>query len=326
MSNGNLHRARVAKNDEFYTLYKDVFDELNHYAETFNGKRILCNCDDPNKSAFWKYFHVNFSALGIIEVISTHYVSGGKSYMISYRGGCDKDITYGDVTPINGDGDFRSIECSDILNHADIVVTNPPFSLFREYVAQLVSYGKKFIIIGNKTAITYREIFLLIKNNKMWVGNRPIGRELLFTVPEEYEGVLLDSGKVGSSYRVIDGKVYARSSAIWFTNVDIPKRHVLLPLHRQYIESDYPRYDNYDAINVDRVKDIPFDYDGVMGVPITFIDKYNPDQFEIVDMSPYFFELDSDCKKPKQLSLYNSGRSDPYARILIRRIVRSDAQ
>jgi hypothetical protein len=186
---------------------------------------------------------------------------------------------------LKGDGDFRSAECIELLKQADIVCTNPPFSLFREYVIQLIEYEKKFIIIGNKNAITYKEIFRLIKENKLWVGYTPMGVDMLFDIPDDFAKRILIGKKEGSSYRIVDGVVKGRSQAVWFTNFDIKKRHEEIVLYKNYSPDEYPKYDNYDAIEVSKVSEIPQDYDGVMGVPITFLDKYNPDQFEILGMS-----------------------------------------
>lgn len=185
-------------------------------------------------------------------------------------------------SPLDGDGDFRSPESIELLKQADIVVTNPPFSLFREYVAQLIEYDKKFLILGNKNSITYKEIFTLIKENKLWAGMMPMGRDILFMVPDEYKKNMLENGKAGSQYRVVDGIVYGRSPSIWFTNLDTVKRHQELDLYKKYTAGVYPQYDNYDAIEVSKVSEIPKDYQGAMGVPITFLDKYNPEQFKII--------------------------------------------
>jgi hypothetical protein len=185
-------------------------------------------------------------------------------------------------SPLDGDGDFRSPESIELLKQADIVVTNPPFSLFREYVAQLIEHDKKFLILGNKNSITYKEIFTLIKENKLWTGMMPMGRDILFMVPDEYKKNMLENGKAGSQYRVVDGIVYGRSPSIWFTNLDTAKRHQELDLYKKYTAGVYPKYDNYDAIEVSKVSEIPKDYQGAMGVPITFLDKYNPEQFKII--------------------------------------------
>ncbi|PKM70351.1 MAG: modification methylase, partial [Firmicutes bacterium HGW-Firmicutes-18] len=220
-------------------------------------------------------------------------------------------------------GDFRSSECVALLKQADIVITNPPFSLFREYVAQLVTYNKQFIIIGNKNAITYKEIFKLIKENRAWVGATPMGVDMLFDVPEEYAKIMIENGKEGSNYKIVNGIVKGRSSSIWFTNMDNPKRHEEITLYRKYTSGEYPTYDNYDAIEVGRVAEIPVDYDGAMGVPITFLDKYNPEQFEIIGMSASAgydvevvgLEKNSKFKDARPLL---SGKNT-YARIFIKR-------
>ena len=262
MSNKSLKKAKKAKNDEFYTQLSDVSEELRHYKKHFKGKTVFCNCDDPTWSAFWKYFHLNFEVLGLKKLISTHYDKDEPTYKMVYEGGDDNNIEVGEKTPLQGNGDFRNQECVDLLKESDIVVTNPPFSLFREYIAQLIEYDKEFLIIGNKNSVSYKEIFPLLKNNKIWLGyNSPAE----FNTPE---GV---TKKINGLSR-------------WFTNLDIKKRHekLIKELYKQYSPNEYPQYDNYDAINVNKVADIPFDYDGVMGVPISFLDKYNPNQFEII--------------------------------------------
>ena len=282
-ANANLHRAKNEKNDEFYTQLTDVAAELRHYKDHFRGKIVFCNCDDPTWSAFWKYFHLNFSVLGLKKLVSTHYDRNEPTYKMEYEGGDDNNIEVGVKTPLEGNGDFRNQECLDLLDECDIVVTNPPFSLFREYVKTLMEHGKKFLIIGNMNAITYKEIFPLIKDNQIWLGNRGFSKDMYFDVSEERKAWLLANKKEGSAYKIIDGVVMGRlASACWFTNLDHTKRHEKLVLWKHYTSEEYPKYDNYDAINVDKVSDIPIDYDGVMGVPITFLDKYNPEQFEIV--------------------------------------------
>ena len=261
MANDSLNKAKKVKNDEFYTLYSDVAKELAHYQQHFKGKIVYCNCDNPEWSAFWRYFHINFSAMGLKKLIATY--KGNPTYKMEYTGGIDIDVTVGLRTPLKGDGDFRSQECLDILKESDIIVTNPPFSLFREYIAQLMEYGKKFIIIGSKNAITYKDFFPLLKDNKVWLGyNSPAE----FNTPE---GV---TKKINGLSR-------------WFTNLDIKKRHEKIVLWKTYTPEEYPKYDNYDVINVNKVAEIPIDYDGVMGVPITFMDKYNSKEFEIIGMA-----------------------------------------
>lgn len=285
--NSALQKAKREKNDEFYTQLEDIELEMSHYRQHFIGKTIFCNCDDPTWSNFWRYFHVNFADLRLARLISTHYDSNGKpSYMMEYTGGNDLDVSAGAVTTLRGDGDFRSEECITLLEQADIVVTNPPFSLFREYVAQLMEYDKKFIIIGNQNSITCKEIFPLIKSDKLWYGASIHSGDRKFGVPDSYP---LDAAGCGIDEK---GQRYIRVKGVrWYTNLDITKRHEPFfdpeSVHAQYVgnEDTYPMYDNYAAIEVGRTKDIPEDYFGIMGVPITFLDKYNPDDFEIVGAS-----------------------------------------
>ena len=284
MANANLHKAKDAKNDEFYTQLTDVSKELMHYKQHFKDKIVFCNCDDPTWSAFWKYFHLNFSALGLKKLISTHYDKNEPTYKMEYIGGDDNDIEVGVKTPLEGNGDFRNQECLDLLDECDIVVTNPPFSLFREYVACLMEHEKKFLIIGNINAITYKEFFPLLRDNKVWMGSTYFdGGAAYFVAPKE----LYDPSKMYNPKNAYlkDGLFYWRVNGVrWFTNLDHAKRHEKLILWKSYTSEEYPKYDNYDAINVDNCKNIPADYDGVMGVPISFLDKYNPDQFEIVEL------------------------------------------
>lgn len=277
--NTKLRKAKQDKKDEFYTQLSDIEKELKHYKEHFRGKIIFCNCDDPEYSNFWKYFELNFTNLGIKKLISTHYEREKPSYKLEITGDINNDgkINHLDIvkTRLKQNGDFRSPECVEILNEADIVVTNPPFSLFREYVAQLIDYKKKFIIIGHQNAIGYREIFKLIKNSSLWLGYGFKGGAAHF-INSHYEDYATASNHKDGMIRV--------SGVHWFTNLDIKKRHESLILYRQYNENDYPKYANFDAINVDKTSDIPMDYDGIMGVPVTFMDKYNPEQFEIVGL------------------------------------------
>ncbi|MCY3936419.1 MAG: adenine-specific methyltransferase EcoRI family protein [Chloroflexi bacterium] len=294
--NVNLKAARKAKKDEFYTQLSDIENELRHYTDHFRGKVIYCNCDDPRVSNFFHYFAYNFRVLGLKKLITTCYQNqqldlfsqhdAERAIWLEYDGTQNEtgipSVEDIGIHYLEGDGDFRSAECIALLKQADIVVTNPPFSLFREYVAQLMEYDKKFLIIGNKNAITYKELFPLIKDNRLWVGNTPMSKDLLFDVPKDYAQELLDTKKEGSSYRVVDGVVKGRSQSIWFTNLDHKKRHEELILYKRYSPAEYPKYDNYDAINVDKTVEIPKDYDGAMGVPISFLDKHNPEQFEII--------------------------------------------
>jgi len=279
--NKDLQAANQGKKDEFYTQLTDIEKELGYYKEHFFGKVVFCNCDDPAESNFWKYFSLNFEHLGLKKLISTHYEQDKPSYKLEIVSDTNSDgkINVLDTikTPLKQNGDFRSPECIDILKEADIVVTNPPFSLFREYVAQLFACDKKFIIIGNVNAITYKDIFQHIKQNKLWMGKSIHSGDREFRVPEHYPlnaaGTRVD--ELGNKYIRVKG-------VRWFTNLDYKERHEELMLYRTYNEKDYPRYDNYDAINVDKTKDIPMDYNGIIGVPITFLDKYSPEQFEIL--------------------------------------------
>lgn len=286
-SNKNLRAANKAKKDEFYTQISDIENELKNYKKHLKGKTVFLNCDDPEESNFWKYFSENFEHLGLKSLISTHFEKNKPSYKLEIIRDVNLDgkINKLDMvkTPLKQNGDFRSDECVEILKEADVVVTNPPFSLFREYVAQLVEFGKKFVIVGNQNAITYKETFTLIKDNKIWLGVDNGGTKW-FEVPDDYD-IATESRK-----KIEDGKkFFSMGSIMWFTNLDTDKRHEDLILYQMYKgnEKDYPKYDNYDAINVDKVKDIPMDYDGAMGVPITFLDKYNPDQFEILSSNDF---------------------------------------
>lgn len=299
--NDNLHKAKDAKNDEFYTRIEDVAEELRHYKKHFAGKVVFCNCDDPTWSAFWRYFHLNFAELGLKKLISTHYDRAEPTYKMEYDGGDDNNVEVGVKTPLEGNGDFRNKECLDLLDECDIVVTNPPFSLARAYVQYLREHNKQFVIIGDLNWITYKEIFPMLKDNEIWLGYSSVKE---FTQP--------------------DGTIKKFGNKLWYTNLDIQKRHEKLILWQRYYNDDgnplpdaeerYPHYDNYDAINIDRVADIPMDYqpcwfkcsnaencpfaqengmndapalcgqgcNGAMGIPITFLNSYNPDQFEII--------------------------------------------
>lgn len=261
--NGNLHAAKIAKNDEFYTQLNDVSEELKHYREHFKDKVVFCNCDDPTWSAFWKYFHLNFEKLGLKKLISTHYDKENPTYKMEYTGGDDNDIEVGVKTNLMGNGDFCNAECIELLKEADIIVTNPPFSLFREYVAQLVEYDKKFIIIGNMNCVTYKEIFPLIKDNRFWLGTNSKGgtrkgNTMCFGVPEGSE---IKNIFIGSH-----GERLTQVSAWWFTNLDHAKRHEKLILYKHFTPEEYPIYDNYAAFNVDKTADIPVDRDFEMTV------------------------------------------------------------
>ncbi len=318
-SNKNLHNANRAKNDEFYTQLSDIEKELRNYKAHLKDKTVFCNCDDPEESNFWNYFAQNFEHLGLRKLISTHYETEKPSYKLEIIRDVNKDGKINKLdtikTPLKQNGDFRSPECIEILKESDIVVTNPPFSLFREYVSQLFEYNKKFIIIGNQNAITYKEIFKLIKDNKVWLGQSIHSGDREFRVPDHYV--------IHSPSKRVDehGVQYVRVNGVrWFTNMDYKERHDDLVLYKNYKgnEDEYPHYENYDAINIDKTKDIPMDYGGAMGVPITFLDKYNPEQFDIVDINPHFFTIvEQGLPKPSQLKI--PGRKDPYARIIIKR-------
>lgn len=274
LTNQNLCNASRDKYDEFYTKLIEIQEELQHYEQHFQDKVVYCNCDNPKYSNFWKYFSVNFQELKLKKLISTYYDEEFTYKRTIYFDEMGRRHT--EKIPLTGNGDFRSPECAEILEESDIVVTNPPFSLFREYVVQLIEHGKEFLILGSMNAITYKEIFPLFKYNKIWLGVNNGQHE--FDIPDDYDKgvILLDE----------NGKRFARLRNIaWFTNLDIEKRHEKLMMDAGYNETDYPVYDNYEAINVDKMKDVPCDYNGVMGVPITFLDKYNPEQFNIVGLT-----------------------------------------
>ena len=291
MANETLKSAKKNKNDEFYTQLCDIEKELSHYKEHFYGKTVLCNCDDPRVSNFFRFFALKFKDWGLKRLITTCYKNqdvdlfsqntSEKAVWLDYYGNpndnTSTDFSTVEVKELKGDGDFRSKECIELLKQADIVVTNPPFSLFREYVAQLIEYDKKFLIIGNINCITYKEIFTLIKENKVWLGTG-MGRWISgFIVPEKYELYGTEAGINEKGQRIV-----ATNNCLWLTNLNHKKRNENLFLYKNYTPEEYPKYDNYNAINVDKTTDIPMDYDGVMGVPITFLDKYNPEQFEII--------------------------------------------
>ena len=288
--NKNLHKAKINKKDEFYTQLSDISNELKHYKKHFKDKVIYCNCDDPRVSKFFHYFSYSFKHLGLKKLITTCYKS--QDMNLFSQNDCEKAISLeyngfkdGEVVPnaedigihyLESDGDFRSKESIELLKQADIVVTNPPFSLFREYVVQLVKYNKKFLIVGHQNALTYKEIFPLIKEDKVWLGYGFRGGAGHF-INKHYE----DYATAGDHK---DGMIRV-SGVVWFTNLDTRKRHEDIILCKRYNKEEYPKYDNYDAINIDKTKEIPYDYDGVMGVPITFMDKYSPEQFEILGTS-----------------------------------------
>lgn len=319
-ANAGLTAARANKNDEYYTQLADIEAELRHYRPHFVGKTVLCNCDDPFESNFFKYFAMSFRRLGIKKLIASCYsgspVQGEQLSLYDLEGMSKVDadakrpykieiteipdsngdgaIDLSDVeyllrhdanvlTVLEGNGDFRSVECLRLIDEADIVVTNPPFSLFREYVSLLVERGKAFLVLGDQNALTYKEIFALISGNRVWLGNENGGTKW-FRVPDDYDI------KTESRKKIVDGiKYFSMGRIMWFTNLDHAKRHENLILVEKYNPARYPHYDNYDAIEVSRVADIPEDWTGVMGVPITFLDKYNPEQFKIVGNDDFGF-------------------------------------
>lgn len=291
MNNNNLHTAKKEKNDEFYTRIEDIDKELKHY--NLKGKSIYCNTDDYRKSNFVKYFVDNFNRLEIGRITATCFDNGDEAYMYQYDG------INAIQRKLEGNGDFRSAECVELLKQSDVVVTNPPFSLFRDFVTQVIEYGKKFLLVGNKNAITYKEIFPLIKDNKLWLG---------VTSPEDF---VQPKG---------DKKKNMKGLTRWFTNIEHSMRNLPLDLYKKYNSNDYPKYDNYDAINVNKTSDIPMDYDGVMGVPITFLDKYCPTQFEIVGLTSSSRECTYGQVIGNATTRAMIGGKKIYARILIRKI------
>lgn len=357
MANAPLSKAREAKNDEFYTQYHDIEREVEAYleydADVFRGKTVLLPCDDPEWSNFTRYFAQNFQRLGLKKLISTSYAveskkikewkptlfetespyydadksrTNGKIFVLTHDATGDGRIDINDLqwNYLEGDGDFRSKEVTRLRDEADIIVTNPPFSLFREFLAWIVEVGKKFILIANKNCITYKEVFPLIKENKLWVGKTPMSEDLLFEIPISLVEVFVQNGKEGSKYKIVNGKVLGRSTSIWMTNLEHGRRHQPLQLmtmednikfsrHKEVKGNPYVRYDNYDAIEVPYTDAIPSDCYDVMGVPVSFLDKYCPEQFEIVAQMAN-----------TKVDEYNFGYpfingERKYARILIRR-------
>ena len=319
--NKNLHKANVEKNDDFYTQLSDIEKELGHYREHFKDKIVFCNCDDPEESNFWKYFSLNFEYLGLKKLISTHFGNGIPAYKLEIVRDITNDGKINNLdtikTKLKQNGDFRSPECIEVLKEADIIITNPPFSLFREFVAQLIEYNKKFLIIGNQNAITNKDIFELIKKDKIWLGIDNGGTKW-FKVPDNYD-ITTESRK-----KTEDGnKFFSLGTIVWITNLDNKKRHENLILYKNYTPEEYPKYKNYDAINVDKVSDIPMDYKGVMGVPLTFLGKYNPKQFKIIgqthsgDKSPEVEALRKDPEH-RHRGIVEGEDKEKYVRILIK--------
>ena len=317
--NTNLTDAKKAKNDEFYTRIEDIEKELKHYKDFFRGKVVFCNCGDAIHHNFGKYFSMNFEHLGLKKLICTSFeMDGSHGKVAIYEGNKNGNyITDSDewtTYKLEGNGDFRSAECVELLKQSDVVVTNPPFSLFRDFVAQLVKYDKKFLIIGNMNAITYKEIFPLIKDNKIWLGVSIKSGDRKFYVPDNYP---LNASGCGIDE---NGKRFIRVKGVrWFTNIEDANCNLPLDLYKKYNPKDYPKYDNYNAINVDKVTDIPMDYDGVMGVPITFLDKYCPTQFEIVGLTSSSRECTYGQLIGNATTRAMIGGKKIYARILIRR-------
>ena len=328
MANETLKSAKKNKNDEFYTQLCDIEKELSHYKEHFKGKTVLCNCDDPRVSNFFRFFALKFNEWGIKRLITTCYKNqdvdlfsqntSEKAVWLDYYGNpndnTSTDFSTVEVKELKGDGDFRSKECIELLKQSDIVVTNPPFSLFREYVELLLSYDKKILIIGNVNALSYKEIFPYIKNNQLWLGASIHSGDREFGVPDSYP-LTAASSRVDA-----EGNKYIRVKGVrWFTNLDFKERHEDLILYKNYTPEEYPKYDNYDAINVDKTSDIPLDYEDKMGVPITFLDKYNPEQFEIIDgIGRYSILNNEETKKAgKYLSMINGKAL--YFRIIIKK-------
>ena len=366
MATTSLQKAKSAKNDEFYTQLNDVNDELVHYKEQLAGKVVFCNCDDPYESNFFKYFAMNFNHLKLKKLTASSYkpssIAGKQLPLFEIEGLKDLDekepfaIEINEVVDRDGNGafnlidvelllkqeknatwklegdnkypagDFRSKECVELLKQADVVVTNPPYSLFREYVAQLVEYKKEFVIVGNPNALHYKEIFRLIKDSKLWLGYKKTGVDMLFNVPDVFAQELLETKKEGSGYKIVNGKVLGRAPAVWFTNLDTTKRHedIIGNLYKKYKPEDFPTYDNYDAIEVSKVMEIPEDYFGAMGVPDTFLEIYNPEQFEIIGIP--FGNLGKEIGVTKNyrgrtdISITKDGKTKcPYSRIIIKR-------
>lgn len=321
--NDDMNAAKRNAKDEFYTTRQDIEAEMCHYSDYFKGKVVYCNCDDPMESEFWKFFVRNFKAYGLKRLIATHYEPDDKNYayMLEISGDTNGDgkVDWRDepvVTQIPCNGDFRSAYCIELLKQSDVVVTNPPFSLWRQYIAQLIQYDKKFIILGNVNALKYKDVFPLVKNNKVWLGVSIHSGDRKFYVPDDYP---LEAAGCGVDE---EGKRFIRVKGVrWYTNIDIPRRHIKMDLRGNYYsgnEHRYPKYDTYDAIDVSQTTDIPCDYDGVMGVPITFLDKYCPEQFEIIG------ELNHGCDNEYDFGRPVVNGHEKFPRILIKRKGKQD--
>lgn len=319
--NTSLKRAKASKNDEFYTQLTDIEKELKHYKKHFKNKVVYCNCDDPRASNFFHYFSYNFERFGLKKLIAMCYKNQNRDLFSNHdkeqaiyleyegdkNGNSVPDPEEIGIKHLEGDGDFRSKESIELLKEADIVVTNPPFSLFREYVAQLIEHEKDFLIVGNQNNLTYKDVFQFVKENKLWAGVDNGGTKW-FEVPDHYEI------KTEARKKIENGKKYfSMGNIYWFTNLDIKKRHEDLILYKTYNPEEYPTYDNYEAINVNRVAEIPMDYKGLMGVPITFINKYNPQQFEILGIDRVLVE-----EATGKVSRFRINDKEIYARIVIK--------
>jgi hypothetical protein len=315
MANKSLNAAKNAKYDEWFTRIEDISDQINHFEDKFKGKTVFCNCDDPTYSNFWRYFHINFEYLGLKKLISTHYEPGNvQTYKMEYEGGNDIDFEYGKKTILKQNGDFRSDECIELLDQSDICATNPPFSLFIPFISQLIEHKKQFIVIGNVNAITYKEIFPLIQDKKIWLGVGFKNGNAYFRVPDNF-----DPSKYAKGVYDEQTKMVKFRNCTWYTNLDHAKRHEVLETPYLYSKKDtlypelYPKYDNYDAIHIGKVSEIPMDYEGVMGVPITYLDRHNPDQFDIVGV------FNHGCDGPWDLAKCLIDGNEKYKRLAIRK-------
>jgi hypothetical protein len=361
--NKTLNKAKEAQQDEYYTRLEDISAELKHYRKHFKDSVVLCNCDDPYESNFFKYFALNFNKLGLKKLICTCYKGSPViATQLSFIDGIEASIALnrktnkkaykivitevpdvtGDgaidiadvewlikndknvLTELKGDGSYDSSECKELLLESDICVTNPPFSRFNDFLIFLVNSGKKFLVLGNPNAMHYRDIFPQIKNNKIWIGYKSMGTDMLFHVPKDFAEHLVKTKKEGSGYRIVNGEVLGRAMAIWFTNLDIKKRHEKLDLYKKYNPKEYPKYCNYDAIDVGKVSEIPKDYYGDMGVPDSFITQYNPEQFKLIGIGSGNLAKEigviKNYRGRTDLAINENGKYKcPYSRIIIKR-------
>lgn len=355
--NSRLGEAKAEKNDEYYTRLADIENELRYYRRHFKGKTVLCNCDDPFESQFFKYFVMNFNQLGLNKLIATCYqgspimgtqldfwnmtpdVHQGTPYKAVVTSVYDatgdgyldmEDIKElfrtgeNELIKLKGDGDFRSEECLALLDEADVIVTNPPFSLFREYITTLIERKKKFVIVGPLSGAKYKKTFPLVRDGKIWLGYKPTGKDMYFDVSEELSEWLVNNKKKGSGYVIIDGEIKGRAQAVWFTNLDIKKRHDNIVLVKRYSPEKYPSYNNFPGIEISDVSEIPCDWDGYMGVPISFLELHNPDQFEIVGLGEgnlakeIGITRNSEGRTKLEYTLPNGDLKLAFARIIIR--------